>query len=221
MSKLVEVRFLEVVTRGESVVLVLRWEATGPGSGLFPVLDADISVTPAGEHFTRLSLAGIYRPPPDTLAPPGRGGLPHGGRRDSTVPAGPHGGRSRPSAGHHRRCAGNRHGTARSAPAGVRNALARQAADGRIRFWPGADSDGRRARQEAGRSSPRQAVHQDHRRYGRMDLPRIDESGDEARPNSSMRGSVRVRVRSRSRICERRDSGLSSGRSPSTLSDAW
>ena len=63
MSKLVGVRFLEVVTRGESVVLALRWEATGPGSRMFPALDADIALTPAGEHSTRLSLAGAYRPP--------------------------------------------------------------------------------------------------------------------------------------------------------------
>ena len=48
---------------GESAVLALRWEATGPGGRLFPVLDADIRLTPAGEHSARLSLAGAYRPP--------------------------------------------------------------------------------------------------------------------------------------------------------------
>jgi carbon monoxide dehydrogenase subunit G len=63
MSKLVEVHFRDVVTRGESAVLALRWEATGPGGRLFPALDADMSLTPAGEHSTRLSLAGVYRPP--------------------------------------------------------------------------------------------------------------------------------------------------------------
>ena len=63
MSKLVQVHFREVVTRGESAVLALRWEATGPDGRLFPALDADISLTPAGEHATRLSLAGVYRPP--------------------------------------------------------------------------------------------------------------------------------------------------------------
>ena len=36
---------------------------TGPGGGLFHALDADISRTPIGEHSTRLSLAGVYRPP--------------------------------------------------------------------------------------------------------------------------------------------------------------
>lgn len=63
MSKLVEVHFQDVVTRGESAMLALRWEATGPGGKLFPALDADIVLTPAGEHATRLSLAGAYRPP--------------------------------------------------------------------------------------------------------------------------------------------------------------
>ena len=63
MSKLVKVHFLEVVTRGESAVLALRWEATGPDGRLFPALDADIWLTPAGEHSARLSLAGVYRPP--------------------------------------------------------------------------------------------------------------------------------------------------------------
>ncbi len=63
VSKLVEVHVLDVVTRGESAVLTLRWQATGPGGRLFPALDADIWLTPAGEHSARLSLAGVYRPP--------------------------------------------------------------------------------------------------------------------------------------------------------------
>jgi hypothetical protein len=62
-SKLVEVHVLEVATRGESAVLALRWEATGPGGRLFPALDAGMSLIPAGQHSTRLSLAGAYRPP--------------------------------------------------------------------------------------------------------------------------------------------------------------
>ena len=41
----------------------LRWEATGPGGALFPALDADIKLTPAGEDATMLTVAGIYRPP--------------------------------------------------------------------------------------------------------------------------------------------------------------
>lgn len=70
MSKLVEVHLLDVAVRGESAVLPLRWQATGPGSRLFPALDADLALTPVGEHATRLSLAGAYRPP---LGPVGTG----------------------------------------------------------------------------------------------------------------------------------------------------
>ena len=63
VSKLVEVHVREVVTRSESAMLELRWQATGPGDRLFPALDADMSLTPAGQHSTRLSLAGVYRQP--------------------------------------------------------------------------------------------------------------------------------------------------------------
>jgi hypothetical protein len=62
-SKLVRVRFLDPVYRQDAMTLGLRWEATGATGGLFPVLDADITVTRAGEHTTRLALAGSYRPP--------------------------------------------------------------------------------------------------------------------------------------------------------------
>lgn len=63
MTKLVQVQVREVQTRGESAVLTLRWEATGPGGGLFPALDADITLTPAGQDQSRLTLDGAYRPP--------------------------------------------------------------------------------------------------------------------------------------------------------------
>lgn len=43
--------------------MTLRWEATGPAGGLFPVLDGDSTLTPAGEDAARLALAGVYRPP--------------------------------------------------------------------------------------------------------------------------------------------------------------
>ena len=63
LSKLVRVRFLDPVYRLDAMTIGLRWEATGAAGGLFPVLDADISVTRAGEDTTRLALAGSYRPP--------------------------------------------------------------------------------------------------------------------------------------------------------------
>ena len=63
LSKLVEVRYRDLVTRGDTAVLTLRWEASGTGGGLFPALDADITLSPAGEHGCELRLDGAYRPP--------------------------------------------------------------------------------------------------------------------------------------------------------------
>lgn len=62
-SKLVQVSFLDPVYRPEAMTVGLRWEATGSTVGLFPVLDADIGLAPAGEQKTRLALVGTYRPP--------------------------------------------------------------------------------------------------------------------------------------------------------------
>ena len=63
MSRLVQVHFRDLVTREGSAVLTLRWETSGLGGGLFPALDADITLAPAGEQATLLTLAGAYRPP--------------------------------------------------------------------------------------------------------------------------------------------------------------
>lgn len=63
LSKLVTIRVGNVVTSDDGARLPLRWEATGPGGSLFPALDADIVLTPDGEHATSLTLTGVYRPP--------------------------------------------------------------------------------------------------------------------------------------------------------------
>jgi hypothetical protein len=63
MSRLVDVRFSELSARAMSATLILRWEAAGPGGGLFPVLDADLTIAPYGESASLLALAGAYRPP--------------------------------------------------------------------------------------------------------------------------------------------------------------
>jgi hypothetical protein len=62
VSKLVRVQACVLSWTNISAGLALRWEATGPGGGLFPVLDADLTLTPAGAG-TMLTLAGAYRPP--------------------------------------------------------------------------------------------------------------------------------------------------------------
>ena len=62
-SKLVRVLLLEPVEREGSLSLSLRWEASGVMGRLFPVLDANIVLIPAGENASQLALAGAYRPP--------------------------------------------------------------------------------------------------------------------------------------------------------------
>jgi hypothetical protein len=63
MSKLVRVQVRELAWTDGSAGLTVRWEATGPGGGLLPVLDADIRLAPAGEDVTLLTMADAYRPP--------------------------------------------------------------------------------------------------------------------------------------------------------------
>jgi hypothetical protein len=63
MSKLVRVRFRELVQHGATLVLTLRWEATGASGALFPVLDADVVLIPDGDQATLIGLSGVYRPP--------------------------------------------------------------------------------------------------------------------------------------------------------------
>jgi hypothetical protein len=63
LSKLVRVQARKLTWTEESVGFAIRWEATGPEGGLFPVLDADIRLAPAGEGATLLTMAGSYRPP--------------------------------------------------------------------------------------------------------------------------------------------------------------
>ncbi len=62
VSKLVRVQVRELSWTDRTAGLALRWEAAGPGGALFPVLDADLTLAPAGEG-TMLTMAGSYRPP--------------------------------------------------------------------------------------------------------------------------------------------------------------
>jgi hypothetical protein len=63
LSKQVQVRFIGPVRRDATTTVWLRWEATGPAGGLFPVLDADLLLRPDGPENTRMTLDGCYRPP--------------------------------------------------------------------------------------------------------------------------------------------------------------
>ncbi len=46
------------------MVLALRWEAATVAGGLMPVLDADITLIPAGTGGALLHMTGVYRPSP-------------------------------------------------------------------------------------------------------------------------------------------------------------
>ena len=63
VSKLVRVQVRELSWTEKSAGLALRWEATGPGGKLFPVLDADLTLADFGAQGTLVALAGVYRPP--------------------------------------------------------------------------------------------------------------------------------------------------------------
>lgn len=62
-SKLVRVRLLDPVCRDGVMTVGLRWEATGTTGGLFPVLDADITLRPAAGDATSLRMIASYRAP--------------------------------------------------------------------------------------------------------------------------------------------------------------
>src|SRR6266516_5638026 len=63
MSRLVGVRPGDLVEIGGCARLWLRWEAIGSDGALFPALDADLTLSPAGQNTTVLRLAGGYRLP--------------------------------------------------------------------------------------------------------------------------------------------------------------
>jgi hypothetical protein len=63
LSRLVQARFQDLKASGDSARLALRRDVAGPGGGSFPALDADMTLTPAGEHSTTLRLTGAYRTP--------------------------------------------------------------------------------------------------------------------------------------------------------------
>jgi hypothetical protein len=68
LSRLVEVSFRDLVVREGSAVMALRWEASGVSGALFPVLDADLRLSPCEEPphegaATTVAIVGVYRPP--------------------------------------------------------------------------------------------------------------------------------------------------------------
>jgi len=63
ISKEVLVQALPAYMNDDTLVLPLRWVATGPGGAMFPQLDANLEITPAGAAAADLTIEGAYRPP--------------------------------------------------------------------------------------------------------------------------------------------------------------
>jgi hypothetical protein len=69
-ARLIRVRCLQPVEGAGQMTAGLRWEAAGAPGGLFPALDADLTLAATGPQASRLSLAGVYRlPGSDDLDP--------------------------------------------------------------------------------------------------------------------------------------------------------
>lgn len=62
LSKAVSMHVGDFRDRGEGFVMTLQWQATGP-SELFPVMQADLEITPLGVQQSQLRLSGSYDPP--------------------------------------------------------------------------------------------------------------------------------------------------------------
>jgi hypothetical protein len=64
-SQLARVRPGDITETRGTAQLPVHWEvSTGDGT-LFPALDADLTLTPAGDQTTIFALTGVFRPPPD------------------------------------------------------------------------------------------------------------------------------------------------------------
>jgi hypothetical protein len=63
LSKVVRIHVRRLAATQDRAGLAIRWEASGPAGALFPVLDADVTVTPAADGSCTLALTAVYRPP--------------------------------------------------------------------------------------------------------------------------------------------------------------
>jgi hypothetical protein len=62
--RLARSRFRDLITRPGREMLAVRWETSDHDGEPFPVLDADLTLTPAGPRAALLQLAGVYRAEP-------------------------------------------------------------------------------------------------------------------------------------------------------------
>jgi hypothetical protein len=69
LPRLAGVRVQDLAAGEGSAGLALRLDAIAPDGGLFPALDANLTLAQAGEHASLLALAGTYRLPATVAAP--------------------------------------------------------------------------------------------------------------------------------------------------------
>jgi hypothetical protein len=67
-SRLARVQVCDTAAHQDRAIWPLRWEVTGPHGTLVPVLDADITLTPAGTDASLLAVLAVCRPPLGGLA---------------------------------------------------------------------------------------------------------------------------------------------------------
>jgi hypothetical protein len=63
-SQLAGVRPGDLTDTPRTAQLPVHWEVTTGDGALFPALDADLTLTPAGDQTTIFALTGVFRPPP-------------------------------------------------------------------------------------------------------------------------------------------------------------
>lgn len=63
LGKTVAIQRASEYRRGDTIVMPIRWVATGRLGQLFPALDANLELTPEQDSGTRINFVGSYRPP--------------------------------------------------------------------------------------------------------------------------------------------------------------
>lgn len=62
-ARIVSVQSLTAYANGDSFVVPIRWLVIGPSGQLFPIIDADLELTPHSANDTFIRVRGSYRPP--------------------------------------------------------------------------------------------------------------------------------------------------------------
>jgi hypothetical protein len=76
LSKLVRVQVRELAWTAETAAMAIRWEATGPGGVLFPVLDAEYQASASGQAAHCTDAVGFIPPAARRSRPGHRPGCP-------------------------------------------------------------------------------------------------------------------------------------------------